>query len=477
MNRGFLSLSRLLLCLALAHLPLLPGPVVGQSNPETAGLPAPLILIGGALHTCTSQDTENCKPGTTFTDNSETELVSVSDNRLAGSNRILDRLFTASAMVSGAERPTLVLITASSGNPFGSVDFYTQVFQQTGFSVYWLPVDAALARLLDQGLPCDQLAEVRRTQFDGRASVQDYPGLHAEQKAFCENPQPALALLETADAVFFNGGDQSLTLQAMLLANGEDRPWMQSIRRRHAAGQLVIAGTSAGTAVQSNNEMLMGGDSSGAINSGVQQGNAHAGPIPDDRITGVMVHRRGTALFPLGILDSHFSERGRWLRLQHVLMTSGARFGFGVDETTALVVNWVNADRIQLDVVGEAGVVILEKNENPQSDSLLIHTLMEGNSLAFRDLKPVWPETPAIGNNGNTESYTLGPNEFLEDGMRTRIQRVLRASNPPALIRYITGPDAVSTTEYELDFTGLRPLPGPESATYNGFHSLVLRWR
>ena len=46
----------------------------------------------------------------------------------------------------------------------------------------------------------------------------------------------------------------------------------------------------------------------------------------------------GLALFPLGILDTHFAARDRHGRLAQLLIDSQTRFGFGVDETTALVV-------------------------------------------------------------------------------------------------------------------------------------------
>ena len=47
----------------------------------------------------------------------------------------------------------------------------------------------------------------------------------------------------------------------------------------------------------------------------------------------------GSGLFNIGILDTHFSERDREARLALLTAYTGTRFGFGVDEATALMVN------------------------------------------------------------------------------------------------------------------------------------------
>ncbi len=69
----------------------------------------------------------------------------------------------------------------------------------------------------------------------------------------------------------------------------------------------------------------------------------------------------GTGLFQLGILDTHFSERNRETRLATFAASTQQRFGFGVDETTALLVDISNEGKsYDFKVIGQSGVFIFD---------------------------------------------------------------------------------------------------------------------
>src|SRR5262249_11003082 len=63
----------------------------------------------------------------------------------------------------------------------------------------------------------------------------------------------------------------------------------------------------------------------------------------------------GLGFFPFGIVDQHFIQRGRIGRLLVAMAAAGERYGFGVDENTALLV-----EGTRLRVVGEKGVIVLD---------------------------------------------------------------------------------------------------------------------
>lgn len=56
----------------------------------------------------------------------------------------------------------------------------------------------------------------------------------------------------TADIIFFNGGDQARHSRTWLGDNGAPSPMFSRLLARYNSGEVVIAGTSAGTMIMSN---------------------------------------------------------------------------------------------------------------------------------------------------------------------------------------------------------------------------------
>ncbi len=150
------------------------------------------------------------------------------------------------------------------------------------------------------------------------------------------------ALVRDYGSVFFTGGDQAL-IAAALAPNGVDSPVLAAIRETHAAGGL-IAGSSAGAAIMSQ-VMIEGGTSLEAATYGV---------VTDPGQPGLLLGK-GLGFFRWGIVDQHFIKRGRLGRLIVAMAASRTRFGFGVDENTALFI-----DGSRGHVVGEFGAFVLD---------------------------------------------------------------------------------------------------------------------
>lgn len=288
--------------------------------------------------------------------------------------------------VSGNKTPTILVLTASGRDPFAAVDFYTALFNQLGAQSHWLPVNAAYQAVLQDQTAntsnCQQFAAVLARVQGSYARERVYPDLFAQQQEFCaQGHQQAVKMINDADAIFINGGNQSLTYQALKLPDGSDSPELAAIRKLLQNGEMVIGGTSAGTAVMSGGSylgkasaMLTNGRSAEAFYQGALaqaaplEGceNNQSCPIGVDENSLTYQANGGLGLFLWGVLDTHFSERGRQGRLLGLVSQTGGQFGFGVDETTALLVGFDarKPGQVHFAVTGASGVFVAEATAN-----------------------------------------------------------------------------------------------------------------
>jgi cyanophycinase len=141
-----------------------------------------------------------------------------------------------------------------------------------------------------------------------------------------------LKKIEQADSLFFSGGDQ---LHITSFMGGT--PMQDLIEEKRGEG-LVIAGTSAGAAMMST--------------SMIQKGDSNECP----RLGGISF-APGLDLITGAIIDTHFSQRGRYGRLLAAVAHHPQELGIGLDEKTAIIVRG-NEFR----VVGEGSVVVMDGN-------------------------------------------------------------------------------------------------------------------
>jgi cyanophycinase len=138
------------------------------------------------------------------------------------------------------------------------------------------------------------------------------------------------AALREATGVFFTGGDQE-RITAVLGGTATDSI-LQSLV---AAGDVVLAGTSAGAAVMSGT-MIVEGDSLGVSRSSVRTGP-------------------GLEFLPGVLIDQHFAERGRVNRLLSAVAMYPHELGLGIDEDTAIL---TDGDRFE--VLGSGAVTVVD---------------------------------------------------------------------------------------------------------------------
>ncbi|MGY6551584.1 MAG: cyanophycinase [Erythrobacter sp.] len=160
-----------------------------------------------------------------------------------------------------------------------------------------------------------------------RLATEDDPDTSEDESAWRGGGEDEHEIVRLLDAggIWFTGGDQARIMAALIRADGSDTGMLAMIRQRLAAG-AVIGGTSAGAAIMSR-MMIREGDPASLLPAAP----ADAEPV-----------RTGAGLGFLGrhVVDQHFGERARLLRLIAVLgaLEGAQRTGLGIDEDTALVI-------------------------------------------------------------------------------------------------------------------------------------------
>ena len=173
----------------------------------------------------------------------------------------------------------------------------------------------------------------------------------------------ALEAVRAADLLFLTGGDQERLVDVLI-----DTPLHALIRARHRAGELAIAGTSAGAS---------------AIGAHMPVGDL------DEQFAGPpRALHRALGLMPALVIDQHFAQRKRHARLLRLVSLDPRRLGVGIDEDTALLVR----PDVGLHIVGSGAVTAIDaaraSNRRESAgvialENLGFYLLTSGSALRF----------------------------------------------------------------------------------------------
>jgi cyanophycinase len=285
--------------------------------------------------------------------------------------------FVAAARArAGGKTPLIGLVTSSAGNTFLDRDINFFALKSAGAEVVYLPLDGGLRKAIDANdcanarFYCDSYANTNALG-DIHHMDQVYPDLAKQQTDFCAGGGATLnTALRGLHGIYFSGGDQARHLESFITKDTGGAYAVVSeqariLQARFAAGEIVVAGTSAGNHIQGGGlwkgrpvPMLGGGDSYPALKKGFAVG---AGPVLDAPSNTLIYTAGGLGFFNYGVLDSHFSRRTREGRLVRATRESGMDYGFGIDENTSLVVGRPDAKGMtSFSVIGAAGVFIAD---------------------------------------------------------------------------------------------------------------------
>ncbi|MGM0907273.1 MAG: cyanophycinase [Pseudomonadota bacterium] len=300
------------------------------------------------------------------------EVVNLDENLKGESKAIFQRFVEmAQSVVGDDQKPVIYFLTSASRNPYDAIDFYSSVFEQLGAEARWLPLDSALVKAQREGR-CDELAKIQREELGAYERDRVHRDRYKEQVAFCKDSDAAAEMIAKADGLFFNGGDQNLTRSTFVKANNQPGDVLKTIIAAVQQKEVVVGGTSAGTAVMTSKPMISNGTTAQAIKEGAIASDPppfgcdldttcppNVGP---DSLT---YHPLGgLSLFHYATLDTHFSERGRQGRLMRLAAASSTPLSIGIDENTAME---VNLETGAFDIIGERGVFFVEDAQGTDS--------------------------------------------------------------------------------------------------------------
>lgn len=328
------------------------------------------------------------------------ERAELSRSRDQAGVDVLRAFVAAAAARSPGRKPRIAVVTASALDPFDPVDFYLDAFRELGADAEWWPVDAALNAAVFEAGRCDGLDSLRRERMKLSGRDRVYPKLGAQQWRACLDPDSIVRVPERVQGLFFAGGDQWRHRQAFFDRDDQPNAWLLALRKAHDAGTVVVGGTSAGTAVQSGTAMVSNGTSAQALVGGalprlpMAPGCGRAGRCADglheDSLT--FWPAGGLGLLPGWTIDTHFSERGRELRLLLLMHAANVDFGMGVDETSAIHAVRRGAS-LELEALGAQGGWVFERTPADGSGALeaRVHYLAPGQRFVLDDagLRPV----------------------------------------------------------------------------------------
>ena len=221
------------------------------------------------------------------------------------------------SLMARKESPLVEVITTSSGDPETTFNDYKEVFGELG------------------------IRRVHQIHHNNRGEVLD---------------DNLAKRVEEADAFFFTGGDQ---LKLTSIYGGTS--FLTDLKNRYISDGVIIAGTSAG-AMALSTPMIYAG------NKDVQQ------------IGGEIKITTGLEFLKDVCVDTHFVDRGRFVRMAQVVETNPTCIGLGIEEDTAVVVR----NGLEAEVIGSGMVIIIDGFHIREAN---IDDFTEKKVMSVRDLK------------------------------------------------------------------------------------------
>lgn len=162
--------------------------------------------------------------------------------------------------------------------------------------------------------------------------------------------------VEEPDAFFFTGGDQ---LKLTSIYGGT--AFLTDLKNRYIQDRIIVGGTSAG-AMALSTPMIYAG------NKDVQQ------------LGGEIKITTGLEFLKDVCIDTHFVDRGRFVRMAQVVETNPTCIGIGIEEDTAIVVR----NGIEAEVIGSGMVIVIEGFHIRESN---IDEFTSKKVMSVKDLK------------------------------------------------------------------------------------------
>jgi cyanophycinase len=179
--------------------------------------------------------------------------------------------------------------------------------------------------------------------------------------------------INKAHAFFFTGGDQ---LMLTSLYGGSD--FLTRLKDKYITEKIVVAGTSAGAMAMSTPMIYAG-------NKEAQQ------------ITGEVKITTGLEFLKDVCIDTHFVDRGRFVRMAQVIATNPTSIGIGIEEDSAIIVR----SGTETEVIGSGVILVIDGFDISSSNitdfnadqrisiqNMRVHIYAKGNTYHISQINP-----------------------------------------------------------------------------------------
>jgi cyanophycinase len=156
--------------------------------------------------------------------------------------------------------------------------------------------------------------------------------IHHNKRADALKDSELADRIANADAIYFSGGDQ---LKITSIYGGTEL--LLKLKERYIHDKLILGGTSAG-AMAFSTPMIF------------------AGSKDMEQIAGEVRVTTGLEFLKDVCIDTHFVDRGRFVRMAQVVATNPTCIGIGIEEDTAIIVR----NGLDAEVIGSGVVIVIE---------------------------------------------------------------------------------------------------------------------
>jgi len=250
----------------------------------------------------------------------------------------IDRI---AADVGGPKQMHVLVIAGASAGPAWLYSYFQQV----------MPT---------RGIPVDHIALAHIASIDD-PSTPDVDESTWTRGAYLPSE---VAKVAAANVIWFDGGVQTRLVALLLDSAARDTPVEAAIKAKLAAGNLVIAGYSAGAAVMSD-PMIASGTSWGALTMPLD---------PTCESDDQLCTSRGLGYLPQSfsvLVDQHFTQRGRLARSIRAMAATDKHNVWGISEFSALYVDLAQKTAEVVGVPGKAFATLLGRDGSAQNQEHL----------------------------------------------------------------------------------------------------------
>lgn len=244
--------------------------------------------------------------------------------------------FIAASLKVKAENPKLLVVSATSRDPYFTASYYETVLSQMGVAVEWLALTPALATALTQG-QCGQLEQFRHKYMGLYNTEAVFPKRVNTERRLCEQGVESLIekINNSTGIVLAGNNSNTHNLSASFYnPDGKAYPWTSAVRDV----PVLIA-------ENKNAEFVA-----------VQHIENKPQRAADVLINKKVKTKPGLESVEYAFLKSQFSETNSLALLATSLETTNQHVGLGIDANTSLVVIKSNEGNV-LTVLGERGVI------------------------------------------------------------------------------------------------------------------------